>query len=189
MKMIPASLPAVLFLFVSMFAQTAGERIFIMRAEIITDDPHSTLMDTCVLVYPDGRYRMEKSYDMITGTDPRKTKVYLGTLPDSDLRDLESVLNDEKFEQIKTARRQLDYSGTVNALLVAVPREHSVQVLMFKNSLERKPFDKDLKAFSNALENIVKRKVAVAKMEKGNDCRVSISRKVPDPGNLSVTAW
>jgi|GEM_PF-6144564 len=170
MKTLPTFLPAVLFLFVSMFAQTTGERIFIMRAEIITDDPHSTLMDTCVLVYPDGRYRMEKSYDMISGMDPRKTKVYLGTLPDSELRDLESVLNDEKFEQIKAARRQLDFRGTVNALLVTVPRGHSVQVLMFNNSFERKPFDKDLKAFSNALENIVKRKVAVAKTEKGNDC-------------------
>ena len=170
MKKIPTFLPVLLFLFVSMSAQTTGGRIFILRAEIMTDDPHSTLMDTCVLVYPDGRYRMEKSYDVIAGIDPRKTKVYLGTLPDSDLRDLESVLNDEKFEQIKTVRRQLDLSGTVDALLVTVPRAHSVQVLMFNNSFERKPFDKDLKAFSNALENIVKRKVAVAKTEKGNDC-------------------
>ena len=170
MKTIAIFLSVVLLLFVSVFGQTTSEQTLIMRAEIITDNPQSTLMDTCVLVYTDGSYRMEKSYDMIAGMDPRKTKVYRGTLPDSDLRELESILNDEKFEQIKTARRKLDFGGNVDALFVTVRHEHSAQVLMFNNSFERKPFDKDLKPFLNALENILKRKVAVAKTEKGNDC-------------------
>jgi hypothetical protein len=169
MKMTLAS-PAALFIFISMLAQTTVERPFVMRAEIITDDPRSTLEDTCVLVYSDGRYRMEKSFDMIAGMDPRKTKVYLGTLPDNELQDLESVLHDEKFVQIKTTRQRLEISGTVDALVVTVPREDSAQLLVFKNSFERKPFEKDLKAFLNAFENIVNRKVAVAKTEKGNDC-------------------
>jgi hypothetical protein len=168
---------AVVSLVIPMLGQTLAGRPYVVRAETITDNPpYSTLMNTCVLVYPDGQYRMEKSYDVIIGIDPKKTKVYLGTLSDGDLKNLELVLKDDKFVQIKTSLTPFKLSGRMDVLLVTVPRERSVQSLVFRDRFERKPFDKDLKAFSDALENIEKRKLAVAKTEKSNHCGMPLVR-------------
>jgi hypothetical protein len=161
-----------IFFVVTGFAQTLVERAFVMRAETTTVDPYSGMTHICVLVYPDGKYRMERNFRGMTGSSSNTDeKVFLDTLPEADLKALGAVLDDGKFLAIKTGELSQDKMGRdMDALLVSVPREHEVQNIAFNNAAERKPFEKDLKPFLSFLKNLEKRKAAVAKAEKTNNC-------------------
>jgi len=160
------------FFAVACVAQTMVERTFLMRAESTTVDPYTGITRTCVLVYPDGKYRMERNFRGMTGsTSDTDTKVFLDTLPEADLKTLGAVLDDGKFEAIKTGELSQDKMGKdMDTLLVSVPREHEVQNISFNNAAERKPFEKDLKPFLNFFKNLQKRKATIAKSEKSNNC-------------------
>ncbi len=151
------------------FGQTLVERLFVMRAETTTFDQVSGMSHTCVLIYPDGRYRLEKSFQGMGGGSP-EIKVYLDTLPDADLKALQAVLEDAKFQEIKTAPPRGGIVNDMDTLYVSIPRNHSLQNLAFLNAAERKPFEKALKPFQNSLKNLEKRKVPVAKGEKSTNC-------------------
>jgi hypothetical protein len=159
-------------LVVTCFAQNLVERTFLMRAETTTVDPGTGTTRTCVLVYPDGKYRMERTFRGMTGSSSDiNTKVFLDTLPEADVKSLSAVLDDEKLVAIKTGELSLDKMGKdIDTLLVSVPREHAMQNIAFNNAEERKPFEKDLKPLQNFLKNLQKRKVPVAKAEKSNNC-------------------
>ena len=99
------------------------------------------------------------------------TKVFLDNLPEADVKALGAVLDDSKLIAIKTGELSQDKMGKdIDTMLVSVPREHAVQNIAFNNAAERKPFEKDLKPFLNFLKNLQKRKAAIAKTEKSNNC-------------------
>ena len=150
-------------------AQTLVERPYVLRAETTTFEQYSGMQHTCVLIYPDGRYRMERTFQAMQGGDP-ETKVYLDTLPEADMKALQSVLDDEKFQEIKTAPTHGGIVKDMDTLYVIIPREHLMQNMTFINAADRKSFEKVLKPFQNSLKNIEKRKVPVAKSEKANNC-------------------
>lgn len=158
---------------VTCFAQTLVERTFVMRAETTTVDPYTGMTRTCVLVYPDGKYRMERNFRGMTGSSSDiDTKVFLDTLPEADLKALSAVLDDGKFVAIKTGELSQDkVDKDTDTLLVSVPRDHEMQNIVFNNAAERKPFEKDLKPFLNFFKNLQKRKATVAKAEKSNNCQ------------------
>ncbi|HXJ87762.1 MAG TPA: hypothetical protein VMS18_13150 [Candidatus Binatia bacterium] len=160
------------FSVVTCFAQTLVERTFVMRAETTTVDPYTGMTHTCVLVYPDGKYRMERNFrGMTDGGSNTDTKVVLDTLPEADFKALGAILDDGKVVAIKTGELSQDKMGKeMDTLLVSVPREHEMQNIAFNNAAERKPFEKDLKPFLNFLKNLQKRKAPVAKTEKSNNC-------------------
>jgi len=160
------------FLVVTCFAQTLVERTFLMRAETTTVDPGTGMTRTCVLVYPDGKYRMERNFRGMTGSSSDiSTKVFLDTLPEADVKALSAILEDEKLAAIKTGELSLDKMGKeMDTLLVSIPREHAMQNIAFNNAAERKPFEQDLKPFQNFFKNLQKRKAPVAKAEKSNNC-------------------
>jgi hypothetical protein len=160
------------FLVVTCFAQTLVERTFLMRAETTTLDPYTGTTHTCVLVYPDGKYRMERTFRGMTGSSSdTDTKVFLDTLPEADLKALGAVLDDSKLIAIKTGELSQDKMGKdIDTMLLSVPREHAVQNIAFNNAAERGPFEKDLKPLLNFLKNLQKRKAAIAKNEKSNNC-------------------
>ena len=160
---------AILLSVIALFGQTIVERTFVMRAETTSVDPYTGMTHTCVLVYPDGRYRMERSFQSNSGGDP-DTKIYLDSLPDADLKALQSVLEDRAFVDIKTAPAHGGIIKDMDTLAVTVPREHTMQNLNFNNAAERKPYEKGLKPFQNFLKNLLKRKVQASKGEKGNNC-------------------
>jgi hypothetical protein len=135
-------------------------------------DPYSGMTRTCVLVYPDGKYRMERIFRGMSGsTSDSDAKVYIDKLPEADLKALETILDDSNLASIKTGELSQSTMGKdTNTLLVSVPREHEVQNIAFNNEAERKPFQKDLKPFLNFFQSIQKRKAALAKAEKNNNC-------------------
>ena len=151
---------AAIFFASSCFAQTLVERTFLLRAETTTLDPGSGTTRICVLIYPDGKYRMERVFRGMTGSSSdTDAKVFLDTLPEADLKALGPVLDDPKFVAIKTGEMSQEKMGKdMDTLLISVPREHLVQNIAFNNAAERKPFDKDLKPFLSQLKNIEKRK-------------------------------
>ena len=170
MKSIKLACAAIILLAAaSSLAQTLVERLFVMRTETTTVDQFAGMSHTCLLVFPDGHYRMEKSYQGSQGGDP-ETKVYLDTLPDADLKSLQAVLDDAKFQEINTPERHGGIIKDMDTLYVTVPREHAMQNISFMNSADRRPYEKVLKPFQNALKNVEKRKVQAAKAEKSNNC-------------------
>jgi hypothetical protein len=100
-----------------------------------------------------------------------ETKVYIDTLPDSDMKSIQSVLDDAKFQEIKTAHPRGGIVNDMDTLDVSMPREHTLQNFSFVNAAERKPFDKALKPFFNSPKAIENRKVRVANSETGNHCK------------------
>lgn len=154
---------------ISSAAQTLVERTFVMRTDATSMDPYSGMTHTCVLVYPDGHYRYERSFQGVQGGAP-ETKVYLDTLPETDLKALQSILDDSAFQQIKTAPPRGGIINDMDTLDITIPREHSMQNISFMNVAERKPYEKTLKAFQSTIKNLQKRKVAAAKGEKSNNC-------------------
>jgi hypothetical protein len=152
-------------------AQTLIERLFIMKVDRITWDSYSGMTSICVLLYPDGRYRLEKRFVGVRGYDPG-TRVYLDTLPDADFKAFLSAIDDPQLQEIKTSPPNGGIYRNVNmdTLHIIIPREHLMQDIMFPTASEQKPFEKSLKPFLNYLKNLEKRKVSVAKNEKPNNC-------------------
>ncbi|MBZ5706656.1 MAG: hypothetical protein LAN63_15000 [Acidobacteriia bacterium] len=150
-------------------SQTIVDRTYVMRAETTTVDPYSGMSHMCVLIYPDGHYRLEKSFQSNNGGSPDE-RVYLDTLPEASMKQLQATLDDEKFQAVKTAEPKGGIVQDMDTLSVSVPREHLLQNISFMNARERKPFEKELKSFQEWLKALQKRKVPVAKNESANNC-------------------
>jgi hypothetical protein len=123
-----------------------------------------------MLVYPDGRYRLEKSFQ---NTSDRSIygKVYLDTLPEPKINELQANLDDDKLQKINTGPlRSGGIIRDMDPFIVSIPREHEVQNIAFMNDTERRPFDKELKPLQAWLKETQKRKVPVDKNEKTNNC-------------------
>jgi hypothetical protein len=137
----------------------------------------------CVLVYPDGGYRVEKSFQG-KGVPKFEVTVYVGTLSDEDMKELHATISNPKFAQIQTAA-PADYRGQVsdhitkhedvNTLAITVPREHSVQKMTFMSASERKPFQPNLAPFVDWMKQLENRKLEPAKSEKPDNCKAPTS--------------
>ena len=151
-------------------SQTITARTFLFRAETTTVDPYSGMTNVCVLVYPDGKYRLERSFQSSQGGALEK-KVYLDQLPPSSQKQIEEILDDQKFQQITTGPPRGGIIKDMDMLSVSVPREHAMQNLSFETVKERKPYETSLKPLMNWMRDVQKRKVPVAKQEQSNSCR------------------
>jgi hypothetical protein len=150
-------------------AQTLVEKLFLMRSDTTTVDSYSGMTRICVIVLPDGHYRMERSFQSVQGGAP-ETKVVTDTLPPDDLKNLQAALDNEDLQRIKTGPPRGGIIQDMDMLSLSVPREHTLQNIEFATSAERKPYDKALKPFLSSLKTIEKRKVAAAKNEPPNNC-------------------
>ena len=150
-------------------SQTLVEKLYVMRADTTTVDTYTGMTHICILVFPDGRYRLERSFQGMQGGRP-ETKVYLDKLSDAEFKALQGVLDESKFQEIKTDTPHGGIVQDMDTLTVNVPREHTLQNFSFVNAAERKPFEKTLKPFFNTLKSIEKRKAPIAKTEASNNC-------------------
>lgn len=161
---------ALLFFAVSAFPQTVVvDRSFVVRAETTTVDTYTGMTHICILVMPDGQYRRERSFQGMSGGTPY-SRVYRDKLPDDSLKQLETILADDKFQRIASPPERSGIIQNMDTLIMSVPREHSIQNLYFMTASERRPFDKDLKPFLNWMRDTEKRKVPEAKGENMNNC-------------------
>jgi hypothetical protein len=149
--------------------QTLVDKTFIVRAETSVATPTTGLIHYCVLVYPDGKYRLERSAQM-NQSSPADNKVYTDTLPADNLKQLQSIVDDPKFAAIKTGEPAGGSVQDLDAVAVSVPREHGLQNMSFMTANDRKPYKKDLEPFMNWMKDVEKRKVPQAKEEKSNNC-------------------
>ena len=156
-------------------AQTLVEKLYVMRSDTTTVDPYTGMTRICVVVFTDGHYRMERTFQSIQGGAP-EAKVFMDTLPSGDLKNLEAALDNEDLQRVKTAPIRGGIIQNMDMLSLTVPREHALQDIQFQTAAERKPFEKALKPFLNSLKSIEKRKVAVAKSESPNNCGVPMVR-------------
>jgi hypothetical protein len=150
-------------------SQTLADKTFLVRAETSVIMNGAGLSHTCVLVFPDGKYRLEKSFQREQNTAP-DSKVFLDTLPETSLKQLQSVLDDPKLAAIKTPEPPSSSVQDLDALGIIVPREHGLQNVNFMTAKERKPYKNDLEPFQNWMKDVDKRKVPQAKQEKANNC-------------------
>src|SRR5215831_6751803 len=101
-------------------AQTLVDKTFVVRAETSVATPTTGLIHYCVLVYPDGKYRLEKSAQM-NQSSPTDSKVFLDTLPADNLKQLQSILDDPKFTAIKSSEAAGGSVQDLDAIGVNVP--------------------------------------------------------------------
>jgi hypothetical protein len=159
-----------LFLFAARgSAQTLVDRPYLVRAETSVFDSNSGMIHTCILVTPDGHLRRERGLLALNSGTPY-TRVWVDTLPEASVKQLEAILDEAKFQDIHTPQAHGGIFRYMDTLGVTVPREHYVQNVIFMNSVDRKPYDKDLKAFLSWMKEIEKRKMPEAKGEGLNDC-------------------
>ncbi|HUO27522.1 MAG TPA: hypothetical protein VMU61_17790 [Candidatus Aquilonibacter sp.] len=165
-------------------AQTLVQKLFVMRSDTTTVDPYSGMTRVCVVVFPDGRYRMERSYQGLSGGAPQ-TNVYVDTLKPDELNNLHVVLDNQDLEQIKTPQARGGIIENMDTLSLIIPREHNLQNIEFATAAERKPYEKALKPFLNSLKAIEKRKVRAAKNEQPNNCQAPrvLYRTMLPPGS------
>jgi hypothetical protein len=151
-------------------AQTLVEKLYLMRSDTTTVDPYSGMTRICVIVLPDGHYRMERAFQSIQG-GTTETKVFLDVLPPEDLKNLQTALDNDDLQRVKTAPARGGIIPDMDMLSLSVPREHTLQNIDFQTAAQRKPFDKALKPFLNSLKALEKRKVPVARNETPNNCQ------------------
>jgi hypothetical protein len=176
-------LAAVLSFSGTSFPQTLMKQTFLMRAETTVFDSFTGMSHTCILVLPDGHYRLEKSFQGTNGGGTDE-KVHLEALPDASLKQLQSILDDGRFQEIRTAEPKGGIVQDMDTLFVTIPREHGMQSVAFMNAAERKWYQKDLKPLQNWLKDVQKRKVPAAKNEKSDNCsapQVMYRTTSPDP--------
>jgi hypothetical protein len=150
-------------------AQTLVEKLFLMRSDTTTVDPWSGMTRICVVVFPDGRYRMERTHQSAQGGAP-ETSVFADMLPPDDLKNLQSALDNDDLQRIKTVPMRGGIIQNMDLLSLIVPREHAMQNIEFATAAERKPYEKALKPLLYSLRSIEKRKVSAAKDETPNNC-------------------
>ena len=126
------------------FPQPLIERTYLMRTGTTTVDPYSGMTHLCVLVYMDGKYRLERSFQGLDGGKP-EVKVYLDQLPNASLKQLQATIDDASFLSIRTPEPREGIIPNMDTLTITVPREHALQSIIFQTAKERKPFEKSLK--------------------------------------------
>jgi hypothetical protein len=149
--------------------QTMVDRTFLMRAETTTVDKLTGTTHVCVLVYPDGKYHLEKGFQS-NESSTMETHVYLDQLPEASLKQLETTLDDSDFQGINAPTPQGSVPPDLDQLAVAVPREHAIQSLRFDTASQRKPYERGVKPLLDWIKDVQKRKTPVAKDEHSNNC-------------------
>jgi len=150
-------------------AQTLVEKLYLMRSDTTTVEPYYGMTRICVVVFPDGHYRMERTYQSAQGGTP-ETRVFLDVLPPADLKNLQTALDNDDLQRIKTASPRGGIIQDMDMLSVSIPREHTLQNIDFQTAAQRKPFEKALKPFLGSLKALEKRKFPAAKNETPNNC-------------------
>jgi hypothetical protein len=170
-------------------AQTLTERNYLIRAETTVTGTIG-MTETCVLVLADGQYRLERSHqsDAVTGT----TWAYSDVLPEGSMKQLRAVLADSQFQAINVVNRiplqtydalggsVTGYIGSLDTLVVSIPREHSVQKFAFMNSEQRKPYEKQLKPFEQWFKDLQRKKSWTDKNAIRTNC-MALSPRPPQP--------
>jgi hypothetical protein len=149
--------------------QDIVERTYVIRADTTTIDEMSGMTQTCVLVFPDGKYRLEKTFSPNSGGSP-EVRVYLDQLPDANFKQLQAALDDSTFQQISTPESRGGIIQNMDILTASIPRDHTIQNFTFPNADSRRQYEKSLKPLVNWMRATEKLKVQVAKSEKPTNC-------------------
>lgn len=149
--------------------QTIVERSFLIRAETTTVDPYAGMTNVCILVLPDGKYRLERSFQSNSGGSP-DVRIYVDQLPDASMKQLQSALDDPAFQGINTPESHGGIIQNMDILSASIPRDHGFQNFTFPNVDSRRQYEKTLKPLVNWMKDVQKRKVQVAKSERSDHC-------------------
>ncbi|SRR6266568_3605119 len=164
------------------FSQGLVQPTYLVRAETATFDPHYGWTHFCVLVYPDGKYHLER--EKVDTDNKKKSKVYLGQLPDSSIRELRAATDDPDFQVITTPWKHGGLLRDPDVIRAWVPREQQLQYISFETSKQRHPYEKILKPLVNWMKEVEKQKGSALESETANDCAAPLvfyRHSVPDP--------
>jgi hypothetical protein len=156
----------------------SGEDVFLMRWRV-NHIAGGTLEDTCVIVYPSGLYRMEKSSQSYY--EKLKLRAFEEILPKADLEQLESLLNEPNLKS--STHRNLPQGkvfreGEITALDVS--REGRVQQLSFASYFGVPGWASNISSGTDPEERIV------APLRKWLDAHVKAKKEAPIQGALQT---
>lgn len=154
------------------FPQTLMEHSYIARLDTSTFDPHYGWTHFCVLVYQDGRYRMER--EKVNEDNKKAYKVYLGQLPDARVKELQDAVNNPDFASIQTPGKHGGLIQDPDVVKVVVPREDRLQEITFDTARQRHPYEKTMKPLLKWMKEVEKAKGEEAQGQTANGCAAPV---------------
>jgi|SRR5581483_1120945 len=95
----------------SALAQAPAKADFLVRLKWVKSDLPTSVLTTCIAVFSDGRFHLEKRSDW----PQSKTQVYEDSLADNDIKSLRTIIDDPQLK---------DLSGIDTGGIVVREREH-----------------------------------------------------------------
>jgi hypothetical protein len=167
------------------FPQYLSERTYLVRAETALAD--NGWIHFCVLVYPDGKYRLER--EKVNSNNKRKYNIYSGQLSEGSIKQLLATIDNPDFQALQTPWKHGGLVRNADVLRVTVPRLQQLQFISFETAHQRHPYEKTLKPFVNWMKQVEKEKGRELEGETANDCAAPLvfyRRSVPDPSQAAV---
>ena len=159
---------AVAAIHTSLLGQTLVQQTYVIRMENDLADAESDVVHTCLLVYPDGKYRVERSIQHDTGRPD--DQVYLGLLSGELMAELKQVLADQGLQSVPRPAPKRGVIQDVDSLFALIPRQNDLQSIGFWTTKDRKPYQANLKPLQAWWKGVMKQKVPLAKKEPVNNC-------------------
>lgn len=123
----------------------------------------------CLLVSPDGHFRLERSGAMYGS--PGKSKVYLGQLTPDQRSQLQSLLNATEMKQLVTPPLpEPSIVRDIDLFAIQIPRERQVQVLQVLRDDQHSKIPHSLQELEKWFEYLVKQKLSQDKSALPNNC-------------------
>src|SRR5262249_54774874 len=106
--------------------QAQPQSPFLVKLKYAKVDLPSSTSDTCLTVFPDGKFHLEQGFDF----PPSKAQVFEDSLTHDSLDSLTTLLVAEELKSLQTTREQMAVAqGEI--VWVLIPRGEALQVLMF----------------------------------------------------------
>jgi len=121
-----------LLMSLSLFAQAPSESEFLLRMKHLKSDFSLRTSTTCIAVFPDGRFHLEQRGDW----PESKSEVYEGSLPESELQSLRTIIDDPELEDLKgieSGKYVLRQGEQGEFVWVLISRGETTQRLLFNS--------------------------------------------------------
>ena len=109
---------------------------FLVQLAYLKTEMSSSRSSTCIAVFPDGHFRLEKSWRDLSITVGSRSEMFEGTLSDESLRSLTTILAMDDLKKLKVndpppeaVPSQFEAIGETEIIRAVIPRQEGLQKL------------------------------------------------------------
>jgi hypothetical protein len=153
------------------FAQEtpAVPQSYLLLVKVIRGGTDATLEHSCILVKPEGSFRMERSFQRLGGKP--NFKIYEGQFSDAEISQLKAILEDNRLAGVhNTPQSEMMVLNDTDLLSVSIYRVNHYQKFAYLANSSQKPFREIIKPFNIWLKEFRDRKLPEVKSATPNGC-------------------